>query len=44
MSPAQMRAFLKKEYPFEKWSQRVDKMSDNQVAATYMRMINQKRK
>lgn len=43
MSPEQMRAKLKQSYPGPKWSVKVDKMSDRQVAATYMRLLNAKK-
>lgn len=42
MSPAQKREALKKSYPGPKWADKVDKMSDKQVHATYMRLLNNK--
>ena len=32
------RQLLKQVYPNKKWAERVDKMSDNQVVAVYMRL------
>lgn len=43
MSIEQMKAALKKSYPGPKWSVKVDKMSDKQIAATYMRLMNAKK-
>lgn len=40
MSHAQMVAALKKSYPGPKWAVKVDAMSEKQVAATYMRLLN----
>lgn len=39
MSIEQMRAILKKFYG-ETWQRKVDRMSDNQAAAVYMRWLN----
>lgn len=41
-STQQKRAFLKQQYPWPTWEQKVDKMSDQQVHATYIRMISKK--
>jgi len=35
------REELKKAYPNKKWAERVDKMSESQVAAVYLRLKNQ---
>ena len=35
-----MRDALKKSYPGPNWAIKVDKMSDRQVQATYMRLLN----
>lgn len=43
MSIEQMKAKLKHSYPGPKWSAKVDKMSDRQVQATYMRLLNAKK-
>lgn len=40
MSIAQMKDALKKSYPGPKWAVKVDAMSDKQVHATYMRLMN----
>ena len=40
MSIEQMKDALKKSYPGPKWAAKVDKMSDRQVHATYMRLMN----
>lgn len=40
MSPEQKREALKRSYPSKTWSDKVDKMSDKQVHATYMRLLN----
>lgn len=42
MSIDQMRAVLIKRYPGPKWSTRVSAMSNEQVFATYTRMLNAK--
>lgn len=35
------REELKKVYPNKKWAERVDKMSESQVAAVYLRLKSQ---
>lgn len=35
------RELLKKAYPSKKWAAKVDKMSDSQVAAVYLRLKSQ---
>ena len=42
MSIEQMRAAIKKAYPSYTWDRKVDKMADEQVAATYNRLLNAK--
>lgn len=42
MSTEQKRAAIAKSYPGEKWQKRVKDMSDKQVHATYMRLLNAK--
>lgn len=42
MSISQMRAAVAKAYPSDKWTSKVQKMSDKQVYATYMRLLNAK--
>lgn len=42
MSVEQMRDALMKAYPGQRWSDKVKKMSDNQVIAVYYRMLNAK--
>jgi len=37
------RQAIKKVYPTDKWSAKVDKMSDAQVVAIYLRFKSQKR-
>jgi hypothetical protein len=41
MSSSQQRLELKKLYPGKNWSDRVDAMPDNQVAAVYIRLKNE---
>lgn len=43
MSPEQMRAYLTKLDYGPSWVIKVEKMSDKQVAAVYMRHINKKK-
>lgn len=38
MSPQQQRLEIKKIYPGKNWSDKVDRMSDNQVIAVYLRL------
>lgn len=40
MSTEQMRSKIKDAYPGGYWHNRVDNMSDKQVAATYLRLLN----
>ena len=40
MSTAQKRAKVLTAYPGDRWKVKVGKMSDAQVHATYMRMLN----
>lgn len=40
----QQRELLKERYPSKKWAAQVDKMSDAQVIAVYMRPQNTKKK
>lgn len=40
MSIEQMREALKKAYIGPAWNGRVDRMSDNQVAAMYLRLLH----
>lgn len=42
MSTEQKRAAIAKSYPGQKWQDKVAKMSDAQVHATYMRLLNAK--
>lgn len=42
MTPNEKREFLKTYYNSMKWANRVDTMSDKQVHAVYMRLINKK--
>lgn len=41
-SIAQKRKYVKEAYPWPSWEAKVDKMSDAQVHATYIRLINKK--
>lgn len=43
MSIEQMRVAVTKAYPGGTWAGKVQKMSDRQVAATYMRLLNAKK-
>lgn len=43
MSIEQMKAALKRCYPGPRWAAKVDLMSDKQVAATYLRLLNAKK-
>lgn len=43
MSTEEKRTWLKQWYPWPSWEAKVDRMSDQQVHATYMRMINMKK-
>lgn len=40
MSIAQMREAILEAYPWPTWARKVAKMSEKQVYATYMRMMN----
>jgi len=40
MSVAQMKAVLLKQYPYQKWADKVNRMSDKQIAATYQRILS----
>lgn len=40
MSTAQKLALIKTAYPGDRWQERVKTMSDAQIHATYMRMLN----
>lgn len=40
MSTEQMRAAILAAYPGGNWANRVEKMPDKQVAATYLRLMN----
>lgn len=40
MSIEQMRAHILAEYPSQRWHDKVKVMSDSQVMAVYMRIIN----
>lgn len=42
MSIEQMRVAVTKAYSGFFWAEKVEKMSDKQVAATYMRLLNTK--
>lgn len=42
-SDAQKRKLVKEKYPWPDWERKVDKMSDAQVHAIYIRMINEKK-
>ena len=41
MTPLNMREFVSKAYPGDKWKRKVQKMSDAQVAAIYWRLVRQ---
>lgn len=41
-SNAQKRTYVKEAYPWPSWEAKVDKMSDAQVHATYIRLISKK--
>jgi len=41
MASNQERELLKKAYPSKKWAEKVNKMSDSQVAAVYLRLKSQ---
>jgi hypothetical protein len=41
MSTLKEREALKKVYPAKKWAEKVNKMSDAQVIATYLRLKSQ---
>lgn len=43
VSPEQKREKLKRSYPSETWSKKVDRMSDAQVHTIYMRLLNAKK-
>lgn len=38
-----MRDLVKKAYPTRQWAERVNKMPNHQVAAVYLRLLNQKK-
>lgn len=38
-----MRNYLKQQYPGPNWATKVDKMTDKQVYAIYMRIINKEK-
>lgn len=42
-SDDQMREAIKKAYPGPAWTERVDKMPATQVAAVYLRLLDQKK-
>lgn len=42
-SDQQKRDIIKQEYPWPSWEAKVDKMSDKQVHATYIRIISKKK-
>lgn len=42
MSTADKRAILKGVYKSQKWSEKVDKMDDDQVLAVYLRLTKQR--
>ena len=42
MTPSQMRNYVLQAYPGPKWKAKVQKMSDQQIAAVYFRLINKK--
>lgn len=41
MAPLNMREFVSKAYPGDKWKRKVQKMSDAQVAAIYWSLVRQ---
>lgn len=43
MAGNQERELLKKAYPSKKWAEKVDKMSDSQVVAVFMRLKAQRK-
>lgn len=43
MAPLNMREFVSKAYPGDKWQRKVQKMPDAQVAAIYWRLVRQAR-
>ena len=43
MTSDEYRKRVKQAYPGQKWSDRVDKMSDAQLFATFQRLVNQGR-
>lgn len=42
-SDEQMREAIKRVYSHPNWGEKVDDMSDKQVAAIYLRLLNQKK-
>lgn len=40
MSPEQKRAAITRVYPGDTWQERVEKMSDSQVSAIYLRLLD----
>lgn len=42
MSPAQKRKYVRELYPWPSWEKKVDKMSDAQVHAIYIRNTSKK--